>query len=355
MVRPVIISIVLLTLLDCKTRAMRPDAGIDASTSDASSHRFKSDYPLAQFNPGSGIGISGNPPTCVGGCTFTNTSTANVSSVTGAGTVSCSPTTGAVTCTGTGSGVSSVTGAGSTSCSPTTGAVTCTTSNSVSNGLTGATSFNSDGVLYGNGTGPIQSTVAGTSLLPLVSQGGTAAPTWQGLTMTGGGTGFTSCAINTVIAGSNVNSASPLRCLNPSQIFGVPGPMAFATGSCSITSSFAVCGTASITLTINSGQVAYIWAHATVHNTAISTPANGFLVDLEINGGTLIGTVTTGAAPGSGTVNETDVNVDGMMQDGIAGTNVSFAIELAHTEGSAVTGGVLQASQAQIFGLVAGP
>lgn len=131
--------------------------------------------------------------------------------------------------------------------------------------------------------------------------------------------------------------------------------MAFATGSCSITSSFAVCGTASITLTINSGQAAYIWAHATVHNTAVSTPANGFLVDLEINGATLIGQVTTGAAPGSGTVNETDVNVYGMMQDGIAGSNVSFAVELAHVEGNTVSGGVLQASQVQIFGLVAGP
>lgn len=59
---------------------------------------------------------------------YSSTVTGGVSSVTGSGTVSCSPTTGAVVCTGSGgSAVSSVTGAGATSCSPTTGAVVCTT------------------------------------------------------------------------------------------------------------------------------------------------------------------------------------------------------------------------------------
>src|SRR5580700_7945530 len=60
--------------------------------------------------------------------------------------------------------VSSVTGAGSTSCSPTTGAVTCTTTNSVSNGLTGDTTGTAHALAVWEGTSPIAAVTCANSL-----------------------------------------------------------------------------------------------------------------------------------------------------------------------------------------------
>jgi hypothetical protein len=52
---------------------------------------------------------------------------------------------------------------------------------SVGKGGTGATNFTQYGVLYGNGTGPLGATAAGNTNQLLISQGGTAAPTWTNI------------------------------------------------------------------------------------------------------------------------------------------------------------------------------
>ncbi len=58
-----------------------------------------------------------------------------------------------------------------------TGALTLDTALTVANGGTGATSFTSNGVLYGNGTGAIQATSAGSDGYCLLSSSG--VPTWS--------------------------------------------------------------------------------------------------------------------------------------------------------------------------------
>lgn len=93
-------------------------------------------------------------------------------------------------------GVSNVTGGGSTSCSPTTGAVVCTTANSVSNGLTGASTFTAHGPLVGAGTGAIVAVTCPNNL-PLTGNTG-ADPSCRILPIAGGGFGsdLTTCSNN---------------------------------------------------------------------------------------------------------------------------------------------------------------
>jgi hypothetical protein len=116
-----------------------------------------------------------------------------VTSVTGAGTVNCSPTTGAVTCTGT-NAVSSVTGTSGVSCSPTTGAVSCSN--------TGVTSVAAGtGISVSGATGGV--TITNTVSLPtltnhaLVRGQGTTVPLFlapgvDGNVATSDGTDWTS-------------------------------------------------------------------------------------------------------------------------------------------------------------------
>lgn len=98
-----------------------------------------------------------------------------VSSVNGTSGVSCSPTTGAVVCSATGSSVSSVNGSGLVSCSPTTGAVTCSATDPVgeAHGGTGVnlTAISVGSVFVQGGSSQFSALAAGTANNVLTDNG----------------------------------------------------------------------------------------------------------------------------------------------------------------------------------------
>jgi hypothetical protein len=93
---------------------------------------------------------------------------------------------------------------------------------SVSRGGTGAGSFTQYGIIYGNGTGALQVTGAGSTNQLLVSGGGTSAPTWKNIgdliTATNGVT-TTGTTLLTIKLGGNLSENTTLNLANYNLLF----------------------------------------------------------------------------------------------------------------------------------------
>lgn len=73
-------------------------------------------------------------------------------------------------------------------------------------GGTGTTAITSLGLVYGNGTNALDVIPAGTTAWPLVGNNATTLPSFQVLTIPGGGTGTTTLALNRVLIGNGTST-----------------------------------------------------------------------------------------------------------------------------------------------------
>jgi len=93
---------------------------------------------------------------------------------------------------------------------------------SVSRGGTGAGSFTQYGIIYGNGTGALQVTGAGSTNQLLASSGGTAAPTWKNigdLIFATNGVTTTGTTLLTIKLGGNLSENTTLNLSNYNLLF----------------------------------------------------------------------------------------------------------------------------------------
>ena len=161
---------------------------------------------------GTGVTVSASDNATTGQQEWTvnSTVTGGVSSVTGAGTVSCSPTTGAVVCTGSGSGVSSVTGTSPIVASPTTGAVAVSLSTVPATlGGTGVSSPTAHNVAVAEGASAFAFVPPATAGIAMVSNGISSDPGFSTVLPVGGGTGLNSPTAGSVLI-TNGSSAMTL-------------------------------------------------------------------------------------------------------------------------------------------------
>ncbi len=230
---------------------------------------------------GMSIGVVDNQTSGQADVTFTNTAPGGggATSVTGTSGVSCSPTTGAVSCSNTGvtsnvagtgisvsgatgavtignTGATSVTGTGFITCSPTTGAVSCTTTGVLGAGAggTGVSSPSAHQIVVAQG-GSAMSTISGGLInRPLLGQGSTTDPAFATYTIPVPGT-----AGNVETSdGTNWVSAAPLS--GPSAL-GLNSGVAFGASGIKVT-----VGSASIT--VPSGATLIVWASFDVITTS---------------------------------------------------------------------------------------
>lgn len=76
----------------------------------------------------------------------------------------------------------------------------------IPNGGTGTSALTSLGLVYGNGTSALNVIPAGTTAWPLVGNGSAVLPSFQVLTVPGGGTGTTTLALNRVLIGNGTST-----------------------------------------------------------------------------------------------------------------------------------------------------
>jgi hypothetical protein len=239
--------------------------------------------------------------------TISNTSSANVSSVNGAGTVSCSPTTGAVVCTGSG------------------GSFTCSNLNPCAGGQLPA-----GGIGPGPGGTVLFTNLAGTTSqflglggdIALSSISGSTAliaiDALQGASLSTAGT--TNGDVLTFITGTGWTHSKPQKLY--ANVSGSTFPIGTSLSSCTTIGG----------VVVGSGQQAYVTAHAWVASTDGATPHS------------LLLNITNVTNSGSGQVGQVDLGplgdatVSGENIDNSVGT-FTYATQLART-GTLATGTV---------------
>lgn len=187
-------------------------------------------------------------------------------------------------------------------------------------GGTGTTAITSLGLVYGNGTNALDVIPAGTTAWPLVGNNATTLPSFQVLTVPGGGTGTTTLALNRVLIGNGTSTIASTNVATTGfplvgngtsaapgfAILGVVGggigtgtttPYAVLTGGTTATTqvqSLATTGTSGFVLTSQGSAALPIWGSAGA-GTVISVTGSGIATGLVTTTGNITVTAATQA------------------------------------------------------------